>query len=149
MLKVCNTCIKASSEPAFPKICPIIWKPKLADKVQSSNQSKGHLCTLILPEDHTWGGLLLFQHESLSEGVISHFLTAALRGSTDPFDGSFFRALRSDGKPWLVCQCTHTGWVGEGSCNFFIHDYYVILYFYSQFTAWLCEQKTHLDQYIS
>ncbi len=95
-------------------------------KGQSNNQSEGHSYTLILPEDHTWGGLLLFQHECLSEGAISHLITAALRVRLIPFDGFF--SLRSDGELWLLCQCTHTGCGGVWSYHFIIHDYYVIIY---------------------
>lgn len=65
-------------KPDLPKTCLIIWKLKLAGKGQSNNQSKGHLCSSLLPEHHTWGGLLLFQHESFSEGAISHFYTSSL-----------------------------------------------------------------------
>lgn len=55
-------------------------------KGQSNNQSEEPLSTFILPEDLTWG-LLLFHHESLSEG--------ALRDAVILFDG-FFEEWRRD-----------------------------------------------------
>lgn len=102
-------------------------------KGQSNNQSEGHSCTLILPEDHTWGGLLLFQHEGLSEGAISHLITAALRDRLIPFNGFF--SLKSDGELWLLCQRTHTGCGAVWSYHFIVHDCYVRLYIH------ICESE--------
>lgn len=70
---------------------------------------------------------MLFQHEGLPEGAISHFITAALRDRLILFDGFF--SSRSDGELWSLCQCTHTGCGGVRSYHFIIRDCHVI---YSQ-----------------